>query len=97
MAAISLTLTVCVRVSPTALNSRSWMTRSSLAWIDSGMLPTSSRNSVPPFATSNRPRLFATAPVNEPLTWPKSSLSSRFSLSDVQSTGTNDRSLRRLL
>ena len=86
-----------LRVSPTARNSRSWITRSSLACVGSEMLPISSRNSVPPRAASNRPRLLATAPVNAPLAWPNSSLSSRFSLSALQSTGTNGPSLRRLL
>ncbi len=39
--------------------------------------PISSRNRVPPEAVSKRPFLVATAPVKAPLTWPKSSLSSR--------------------
>jgi hypothetical protein len=38
--------------------------------------PISSRKTVPPFAASNRPVRSRVAPVNEPLTWPNSSLSS---------------------
>src|SRR3989337_1534484 len=48
-------------------------------------------------ATSNIPLLLATAPVNEPLTCPNSSLSRIFSLSALQSTGTKGLSLRKLL
>jgi hypothetical protein len=39
------------------------------------MSPISSRKIVPPSATSNKPRFFATAPVNAPRSWPNSSLS----------------------
>ena len=56
--------------------------------------PISSRNSVPPFATSNRPGLLALAPVNAPFTWPNSSLSSRFSGIAPQLTATNGASRR---
>jgi hypothetical protein len=40
------------------------------------MSPISSRNSVPPSACSKRPRRSASAPVNEPFSWPNSSDSS---------------------
>ncbi len=40
-----------------------------------GISPTSSRKSVPPSASSKRPTRSFTAPVNEPLAWPKNSLS----------------------
>ena len=53
------------------------------------MSPISSRNSVPPSASSNRPRLAATAPVKAPRAWPNSSDSSSDSVSAVQLTGTN--------
>ena len=36
------------------------------------MVAISSRKSVPPLATSNRPFFDATAEVNAPFTWPKS-------------------------
>ena len=52
------------------------------------MSPISSRNSVPPSAFSNRPRLLACAPVKAPRTWPNSSLSSRPSGIAVQLIGT---------
>ena len=61
--------------------------RSSLTWIARGMSPTSSRNSVPPLACSNQPLRSRSAPVNAPLTWPKSSLSRMFSLSSAQLSG----------
>jgi len=43
------------------------------------MSPISSRNSVPLSAHSNLPRFDATAPVNDPFSWPNNSLSMRFS------------------
>ena len=43
------------------------------------MSPISSRNSVPPLASSNRPVFWAIAPVKAPFSWPKSSLSSNVS------------------
>ncbi len=56
--------------------------------------PISSRNTVPPSATSTRPFLFASAPVNAPRTWPNSSDSSRFSGIAPQLTATNGLSRR---
>ena len=55
---------------------RSWSTRSSLLCRPWPMSPISSRKIVPPFASSNSPRLDVLAPVKAPLTCPKSSLSS---------------------
>src|ERR1035437_1030675 len=49
-----------------------------------GSSPTSSRNSVPPWAASNTPGLDSTAPVNAPRTWPNSSLSKRVSTTAEQ-------------
>ena len=49
-----------------------------------GMSPTSSRKTVPPLADSSRPALADWAPVNEPLSCPNSSLSSRVSVSAAQ-------------
>ena len=67
---------VIVREPPRRSNSCSCSTRSSFGWSSSGMSPTSSRNSVPPFASSKRPTRCAIAPVNAPRSCPKSSLSS---------------------
>ena len=60
-----------------------------------GSSPISSRNSVPPCASSKAPLRFETAPVNAPRTWPNSSLSMRFSGMAPQSTGTNGPAARR--
>jgi hypothetical protein len=46
--------------------------------------PISSMKNVPPSAATSRPSLSFTAPVNEPFTWPNSSLSSRLSGSAPQ-------------
>ncbi len=48
------------------------------------MSPTSSRKSVPLSASSKRPFLSRSAPVNAPRTWPNSSLSSSVSVSAAQ-------------
>ena len=50
----------------------------------SDVSPTSSRNTVPPFAYSNNPGRVSVAPVNEPRTCPKSWLSSSVSTSAEQ-------------
>ena len=52
---------------------------------------------MPPPATSMRPGLARTAPVNAPFSWPNSSDSRRFSGSEAQSTGTNAWAARGLL
>ena len=64
-------------------------TCSNFGWSSSGRSPISSRNSVPPSAAATFPSVSATAPVNEPRTWPKSSLSSRSALKLGQLTVTN--------
>ena len=53
------------------------------------MSPISSRNSVPFPASRNAPERSLVAPVNEPLTWPNSSLSSRSSGMAAQLTAMN--------
>ncbi len=53
------------------------------------MSPTSSRNSVPPWAYSNLPMRSLEASVKAPFTWPNSSLSSMCSLSAAQFSATN--------
>ena len=78
--------TLLVRVSPTRSNSPSCKTRSSLTWSLGEVLLISSRKIEPVCAASNRPVRLSTAPVNEPLTWPKSSLSSRLSVRAPQLT-----------
>ena len=50
-------------------------------WL-SGKLPSSSKNKLPPWASSNRPMRSSFAPVNAPFLWPNSSLSNRLSASD---------------
>src|SRR5258708_2220264 len=62
---------------PRRSNSLSCSTRSSLLCNSRGISPISSRNIVPPLATSKRPRRWAIAPVNAPLSCPNSSLSSK--------------------
>ena len=52
-------------------------------------VPISSRKIVPPSACRNLPIFSPVAPVNEPATWPNSSLSSKFSGSAPQATSTN--------
>ena len=56
--------------------------------------PISSRKNVPFVAASNSPRLSFTAPVNDPFTCPKSSLSSRLSGSAPQLIELNVPSVR---
>src|SRR5579862_8633194 len=59
---MTLTLTLRVLVSPRRSSSCSCNTRSSLACIESGTSPISSRNNVPPSASSKRPGLSLSAP-----------------------------------
>ena len=74
---------------PTGRTSPSCSTRSIFACRAAGMSPISSRNRVPPSASTKRPRLGAVAPENAPRVCPKSSLSSRLSGRAVQFTATN--------
>ena len=76
VAAMTRTSTWIVRVPPRRSISRCWRARSSLACRSTRRLPTSSRKSVPPWASSNLPGLRAYAPVKAPFSWPKSSDSS---------------------
>ncbi len=69
--------------------SRVSITRSSFTCRASGMSPISSRKSVPLSALTKRPRWSAMAPVNEPLVWPKSSLSRSVSGMAPQLIATN--------
>ena len=69
------TLARRVRDEPTRSNSPVSSTRSSLACRPIEMLAISSRNSVPPSASSKRPTRSVLASVKAPFTWPNSSLS----------------------
>ena len=69
------TLTCRVRDEPTRSKSPVSSTRSSFGCRFSGTLAISSRNSVPPSASSKRPTRSVLASVNAPFTWPNSSLS----------------------
>ncbi len=71
------------------MNSFSWITRSSFAWVSIGMLPISSKKIEPLSASSNSPFLLATAPVKAPRTWPKRLLSSRSAGIEPELTVTN--------
>ena len=75
---------------------RSCRKRSSLTCKGKGISPTSSRNSVPPSASSILPGVVFTAPVKAPFSWPNSSLSSRFSGIAAQLIATKEPSLRTL-
>ena len=81
---------------PTRSNCFSSSARRIFACSDSGSSPISSRNSVPRCASSNLPGLRAAAPVNAPFSWPKSSVSSRFSGIAAQLMATNGPSARGL-
>ena len=69
--------TFFVSTPPRRMNSRSWITRNSFAWVSTGTLPISSKKIVPLSASSKSPFLAATAPVNAPLRWPNRFDSSR--------------------
>ena len=83
-----------VSVEPTRVTSPVSMTRKSLACIDSGISPSSSRNRVPPCAASNTPARAATAPVKAPRVWPNSSDSNSVSGMAAQLTAMNGAAAR---
>ena len=84
LAATNLTSTGRGRVDPRRVTTRSSMARNNVACMPSGSSPISSRNTVPPLAASNRPVRAEAAPVNAPLSVPKSSLCRRDSGSAAQ-------------
>jgi len=88
VAATTRTSTSTELLAPRGSKHRSCSTRSSLTCIAGEMSPISSRNRVPPSASSKRPFLSRSAPVNAPRTWPNSSLSSSPSGMPPQFTGT---------
>ena len=65
------------------------MTLNNLACSSIGISLISSRNSEPEPASSSKPVFSRSAPVKAPLTWPKSSLSSRLAVRAAQFTATN--------
>ncbi len=79
---------------PTRSNSPVCSTRSSLACCAGDRLAISSRKSVPPSASSNRPTRSARASVNAPFTCPNSSLSNTPSASPPRFTVTMGRTRR---
>ena len=82
---------------PTRSKVFSCSTRRSFACIGRLSSPTSSRKIEPPSAISKRPLRIATAPVNEPFSWPNNSLSTMFSGSAAQLNLMNGPSAVRLL
>ncbi len=90
------TSTSMSRVPPTRLKVFSSRKRSSLACMARPISPISSRNTVPPSATSSSPFFWVLASVNAPRSWPNSSLSSSVSVSAEQVMLTNGRSARGL-
>ena len=83
-----------VSVPPTRWISPCWSTRRILVWVASAMSPISSRKIVPPSQSSNLPRRWPWRPVNEPFSWPNSSLSIRLSGIAAQLTAMNGLSAR---
>ncbi len=94
VAAMILTSILRETLSPTRSTFLSCNTRSSLLCREGEMSPISSRKMVPPSAVSNLPDLSFIAPVNAPLTCPKSSLSRRLSERAAQLTLTSGPSFR---
>ena len=84
----------CVRDEPSRSNWPSSSTRSSRACCATGMFAISSRNSVPPSASSKRPTRSFFASVNAPFTWPNISLSNTVSARLPMLTVTRLRSRR---
>ena len=94
VAATTRTSTRRGRVPPTRKNVPVSSTRSSFTCTSGSISPISSRNSVPPSASSMRPGLTFTAPVKAPFSWPNSSDSKTSRGSAPQCSGTNGRSAR---
>ncbi len=88
VAASTRTSTCFVSAPPTRSKADSCRTRSTFACADRLISPTSSRKSEPPSASSNLPMRWETAPVKDPFSWPKSSLSMRSSGIAAQFTST---------
>src|SRR6266849_3943497 len=79
VAASTRTSTVVSTLLPKRRSLWSSSTRSSLAWVFTGISPISSSSSVPSSASSKQPALRSSAPVKAPFSCPKISLSMRVS------------------
>src|SRR5215467_14282373 len=79
---------------PTASTAPSCSARSNFTCALSGNSETSSRNSVPPCASTNLPICRSVAPVNAPFSWPNRIDSTRLSGMAPQLTATNGFDLR---
>ena len=90
------TSTLIGRRPPTASTAPSCSARSSLTCAVSGSSLTSSRNSVPPEASTNLPSWRSVAPVNAPFSWPNRIDSTRLSGIAPQFTATNGLARRSL-
>ena len=73
MAATTRTSVFCTLAEPTRRNSPDCSTRNRRTCVDKGSSPTSSRNIVPPSASSKYPLRASVAPVKAPFSCPKSS------------------------
>src|SRR5439155_14027839 len=73
-------LDVSIRSEPSRSNSPYSSTRKIFTWARGLISEISSKNSVPPSASSNFPLTLCCAPVNAPRSWPNSWLSSKVSL-----------------
>jgi len=96
VAAMTRTSEQTVRVDPTRFERPVLQHTQQLDCTSVPSSPISSRNSVPPWAASNRPARPVTAPVNAPFSWPNNSLSIRVDGIAAQLTRTNARRLRGL-
>src|SRR6266853_458256 len=94
VAEISRTSTLTGLRAPTGSTSPSWIARRSLTCAAGGSSPTSSRNSVPPEASTNLPVWRSVAPVKAPFSWPNRIDSTRLSGIAPQLTATNGFDLR---
>ena len=89
MAASTRTSALIGVVVPTRVNEPLSSTRSSFTCSSCGISVISSRNSVPPWARSKYPLCCRSAPVNEPFSCPKSSLSISWGDTAPQLSGRN--------
>ncbi len=84
---MSLKLYCWKSLEPSLCPSPSWIALNTFGCITSGISPISSRNNVPPLASSNSPLFAISAPVNAPFSWPKNWLSAKLSGIVAQLTG----------
>ena len=94
VAAMTRTSALIALLPPTRSKIRSCKTRNNLTCIGCGISPISSRNKVPPVASSKRPLRAENAPVKAPFSWPNNSLSNNSAGIAPQLTGTKGPLLR---